>query len=544
MKVVIYARFSSHSQTEQSIEGQLKICYEYAKAHDYTVIGEYIDRAQSAKTSDRIEFQKMIADSDNKTFQGVLVYQLDRFARNRIDSAIYKSRLKKNGIKVISAKENISEDASGILMEGVLESMAEYYSAELSQKIRRGMDINASKCLSTGSNPGLGYKVDKDRQFYVDEDEAKIVVEIFKRYARGETKKEIVEDLKRRQIKTSRGNYFAPNSLNHILRNKRYIGIYIYKDKEIKDGMPRIVDDDLFYRVQERLDKNMYTKSQTKAKEEYLLTTKLFCGHCNEMMTGYSGTSKTGRSYHYYTCKNTRKKLCDKKIIDKNYLEDLVVEYCLKLLDKESIKYLAKMIAEECKKTEESYIIKDLKKKLNETETAINNLFKALEYGTASELVLARLEERQKDKANLEKELAIEETKNIVLSEDEITAFLTYISTKPVTDIKQKKALINIFVHSVYLYDDHFDLILNGSDKRLNIDNIPITYIDAALENKEPVHGSSLKRIVPPDSYLCSRTDKVLEFFYFVVLKQGSLQRLLCLCVPGMALIQSEINQP
>ena len=399
---------------------------------------------------------------------------------------------------VLFTKENISEDASGILMEGVLESMAEYYSAELSQKIRRGMDINASKYLSIGSNPGLGYKVDKDRKFYIDEDEGKSVVEIFKRYARGETKKEIVQDLKRRQIRTSRGNYFAPNSLSHILRNKRYIGYYIYKDKEIKDGMPRILDDDLFYRVQDRLDKNMYTKSQSKAKEEYLLTTKLYCGHCNEMMTGYSGTSKTGRSYHYYICKNARKKKCDKKLIDKNYLEDLV-EYCLKLLDKESIKYLAKMIADECKKTEESYIIKDLKKKLGETETAINNLFKALEYGTVSELVLARLEERQKDKADLEKELAIEETKNIILTEDEITAFLTYISTQPVTDIKQKKALINIFVHSVYLYDDHFDLILNGSDKRLNIDNIPITYIDAALENKEPIHSSSLKSIVPPE---------------------------------------------
>ena len=156
------------------------------------------------------------------------------------------------------------------------------------------------------------------------------------------------------------------------------------------------------------------------------------------------------------------------------------------------------MIADECKKTEESYIIKDLKKKLGETETAINNLFKALEYGTASELVLARLEERQKDKADLEKELAIEETRNIILTEDEITAFLTYISTQPVTDIKQKKALINIFVHSVYLYDNHFNLILNGSNKRLNIDNIPITYIDAALENKEPIHSSSVKSIVPP----------------------------------------------
>lgn len=242
----------------------------------------------------------------------------------------------------------------------------------------------------------------------------------------------------------------------------------------------------------------MYTKSQSKAKEEYLLTTKLFCGHCNEMMTGYSGTSKTGRSYHYYICKNVRKKKCNKKIIDKNYLEDLVVEYCLKLLDKESIKYLAKMIAEECKNTEESYIIKDLKKKPNDTELAINNLFKALEYGTASELVLVRLEERQKNKTNLEKELAVEKTKNIVLTEDEITAFFTYISSKPFTDIKQKKALINIFVHSVYLYDDHFDLILNGSDKRLNIDNIPITYIDVALENKEPVHSSSVKNIVPP----------------------------------------------
>ena len=176
-----------------------------------------------------------------------------------------------------------------------------------------------------------------------------------------------------------------------------------------------------------------------------------------------------------------------------------MVEYCLKLLDKESIKYLAKMIANECKKTEESYIINDLKKKLSETETAISNLFKTLEYGTASELVLVRLEERQMDKEKLEKELAIEKTKNIILTEDEITAFLMHISRKPITDIKQKRALINIFVHSVYLYDDHFNIILNGSGKRLNIDNIPITYIDAALESGECIHSSSVKSIVPPD---------------------------------------------
>ena len=168
MNLVIYARYSSHSQTEQSIEGQLQTCYEFAKNNGHIVIGEYIDRAQSGTTDSRAEFQRMIADSDKHTFEAVLVYQLDRFARNRYDSAINKAKLKKNGVRVISARENISDDASGILVEGVLESMAEYYSAELSQKIRRGMDINAEKCLSNGSNPGLGCYVDEERRFHVD----------------------------------------------------------------------------------------------------------------------------------------------------------------------------------------------------------------------------------------------------------------------------------------------------------------------------------------------------------------------------------------
>ena len=146
MNMVIYARFSSHSQREESIEGQLKVCYEYAKNNNHVIVGEYIDRAISGTSDNRPQFQKMIADSDKKCFQGILVYQLDRFARNRYDSAVYKAKLKKNGVKVYSARENITDDASGILVEGLLESMAEYYSAELSQKIKRGIELNASKC--------------------------------------------------------------------------------------------------------------------------------------------------------------------------------------------------------------------------------------------------------------------------------------------------------------------------------------------------------------------------------------------------------------
>lgn len=250
MNIVIYARYSSHNQTEQSIEGQLETCYEYAKNNNQTVIGEYIDHAQSGTTDNRAEFQRMIADSDKHTFEAVLVYQLDRFARNRYDSAINKQKLKKNGVRVISARENISDDASGILVEGVLESMAEYYSAELSQKIRRGMNINAEKHLSNGSNPGLGYVVDEERQFHIDPKTAPIVREIFEMYASGKTVTEINQYLNDRQIRTSHGNEFNKNSMHRILRNKRYIGYYIYKDTEVPDAMPRIIDDELFMRVQ------------------------------------------------------------------------------------------------------------------------------------------------------------------------------------------------------------------------------------------------------------------------------------------------------
>ena len=139
MKAVIYARFSSEKQNEASIEGQLRECMQYAEYNDIQVVGNYIDRAFSAKTDNRPEFQRMIKDSYRHTFDCIIVWKLDRFARNRYDSAHYKALLKKNGVKVISAKETIAEGSEGILLESVLEGMAEYYSADLSEKVIRGL---------------------------------------------------------------------------------------------------------------------------------------------------------------------------------------------------------------------------------------------------------------------------------------------------------------------------------------------------------------------------------------------------------------------
>ena len=156
MKAVIYARYSSDNQTEASIEGQLRECMEFAERAEIDVVGNYIDRALTAKTDNRPEFQRMIKDSYKHAFDCIIVWKLDRFARNRYDSAHYKSLLKKNGVKVISAKESIGEGSEGILLESVLEGMAEYYSVDLAEKVSRGMTENALKAKFNGGSVPFG----------------------------------------------------------------------------------------------------------------------------------------------------------------------------------------------------------------------------------------------------------------------------------------------------------------------------------------------------------------------------------------------------
>ena len=500
MNVVIYARFSSHTQNEQSIEGQLKECKAYAAANGMTIIGEYIDRAMTGTNDNRPDFQKMIRDSERHKFEAVLVYQLDRFARKREDSAIYKARLKRNGVRVISAREPIAQDASGILVEGVLESMAEYYSAELSQKIHRGMDINAEKCLSIGSNPGLGYIVNKDKTFSVDPEGAAIVREIYERFAAGETKSEIVRDMQRRHVKTALGNEFTMNSLTKMLSNKRYIGYYLYKGTETPDGMPRILDDELFYRVQILLEKTHAVHTKSHGDGEYLLTTKLFCGHCKEMMVGYGGTSKTGKKYHYYACKKSRKKECDKKIVGKEYIEDRVIQVCLDLLTEENCKFIAEKVTEAVSSDRDILPIRNLKKAIKDADTAIENLWQSLERGETSDLISERIREKQAEKEKYLAELEKEERKITILTEPQVLAFLDYIRKLPNNDVNKRRAIINIFVNAIYLYDDRFTVIFNSGSRMLEVKDIPLDDIETALAGYSGVlHTGSLgSELAPP----------------------------------------------
>ena len=330
MKAVIYARYSSDNQREESIEGQLRECKEYADKNGITILCSYIDRALSAKTDNRPEFQKMVQDSAKGLFDTVLVWKLDRFARNRYDSAHYKAVLRRNGVKVVSATENISDGPEGIILESMLEGMAEYYSAELAQKINRGLTENALKGKNNGGGIPLGYQLTDDQHLRIDPSTAPIVREIYQRYAEGETVRSIITSLNERHILTQKQKPFRPNSLHSVLCNRKYIGEYRYKDIIIPDGVPSIIPKDLFERVQMRVEKNKRTPARAKAEEEYLLTTKLFCGHCGRMMIGESGKSHTGAIYRYYKCSGAKRKLgCRKKAVKKDWIECIAVQYTI-----------------------------------------------------------------------------------------------------------------------------------------------------------------------------------------------------------------------
>ena len=467
MNIVNYARFSSHAQNEQSIEGQLKTCFEFAERNGYRVVGDYIDRAISGVAAEnRPEFQRMIADAAKRQFQAVLVYQLDRFARNRYDSATYKSKLKKYGVRVISARENISDDASGILIEGVLESMAEYYSVELGQKIKRGMELNAEKCLSIGSGVSLGYSVDENKHYVVHEDEAAVVRKIYDMYTGGSTVADIIRYLNETGVRTRLGNPYNKNSLRTVLINRRYLGIYVYKDTEIPGGIPRIIDDETFYHAQEIMAKNKKAPARAKAIDEnYLLTTRLYCGDCNAAITGVSGTSHTGAVYQYYQCVTSRRKGgCKKKTVKKAYIEDRVIEETVKILTPAYIDMLARSIESCCEKKRNTDSLKRLTKLVRENEKATDNLIKALETGKAADVISAQIEKRQKEKAELEAQLAMEKIQRPLLKYEDMRFFLERFAKGDPSDINYRQALVDVFIRRIELFDDHMIVYFNASD--------------------------------------------------------------------------------
>ena len=474
-KAVIYARFSSHAQTEQSIEGQLRECYDFAKRNDITIIAEYIDRALTGTSDKRPQFLKMIDDSKKKHFEYVLVYQLDRFARNRYDSANYKAKLKKNGVRVLSAKENISDDASGILIEGVLESMAEYYSAELSQKTKRGVKESLLKGHFIGGYTLLGYNI-VNKKWVVNPEEAEIVRDVFNRYRNGEKGKAIIDRLNGQGIKPKNGKAFTMMGICRMIRNEKYIGIVTVDGTTYLDVVPPIVDKRLFKECNLIMDGHKHRQREVYHENPYILSGKMYCGYCGNTITAETGTSHNGRVYHYYKCfgRKSDKNSCSKKNVKQDYIESVVfgatVEYVLtpKVIDKIAKTVVDNFNAEIEKPTALLAFEKDLKT----VKKSIDKILTAIEEGIYTKSTKEKLLSLEATQEDLEAKIAVEKAKQIKpLELVDVRTFLNYYARKQYENGQEKNEFFNSFINRVFLFDDKVIILYNTNKretKRLN----------------------------------------------------------------------------
>ena len=496
---IIYARYSSSSQTEQSIEGQLDVCNKYAKENDLYIVNTYIDRAMTGTNDNRPDFQRMLSDSEHENWEVVLVYAIDRFGRNSTEIAVNKMRLKKNGKKLISATQRTSENLDGsinldgILLENIYIGMAEYYSQELAQKIRRGLKESRKKGQFCGGSIPYGYYV-KDKHLFVDEEKAEIVKFIYEQYSYGETVPSIIVKMNEKGF-LHYGKPFVPNCIYHILRNEKYAGITRING-ELFDIYPKIISEEVFAKVRKRIDANKFGKRGVA--EVYLLRNKIRCGYCGSPISAECGTSSKGKKVRYYQCRG-RKKLkngCTKSAVRKEVLEKFVLDHIYETLSngaetEKIISYLMKIQEEQAR---ECPAIKVLEKEKRQTETALNNVMSAIEQGIISNTTNKRLHELESKLEDIDKNLLIEKSKTIyTLPRNEIKEFyLKALKLEPLL-------LINYLVDEILLYDDRIEIkykspIKNGPDDNRGFSFYEkIVFMQIVIQNKkEPIYKEML----------------------------------------------------
>ncbi len=452
---VIYARYSSDNQSEQSIEGQLRVCNDYANTHDMVILDTYIDRAMTGTNDNRPAFQKMIKDSHRKEWDVILLYKLDKFSRNKYEMAIHKKTLKDNGVRVISATEYIPDSPEAIILESMLEGYAEYYSAELSQKVKRGMKETRIKGNFMGGYLLYGYKI-VNKKIVINEEQAEVVKYIFDEYAHDVFVKDIIANLTAKGI-YNRGKPFARNTIYNILRNEKYSGIYRYNDEIFDNYYPRIVPAETFDKVRLKVDKNRYGKHDKRFK--YLLKFKLKCGYCGESITAECGTNRKGDVQRYYKCYGRKHNNgCEKQNVRKDILESLVTQHVIETLNSETaINTLVNgLLKVQDKQIKTNDTLARLIKELKQTENAINNIMSAVEQGGSTNTAMKRIRELEDKQNTLNKNIAIEKSRTVEkMAEKEIRGYYTKALTYDIENI------VNILVKEVILYDDKMEIIFN-----------------------------------------------------------------------------------
>lgn len=393
------------------------------------------------------------------TVPNVLSRRLNGLKSNLQEAGIsFKTSSKMNGTEIVLTNEKIPQLSS-----------YSHYGVKFD-----GVNAPVTMADDTQDDIALGFKVNKDRQFEIDPNTAPIVETVFEMYANGKTVTEITRHLNSLGYKTSRGVAFNKNSLHTMLKNKRYIGVYTYKGKEIPSGMPRIISDELFNKVAEIMAKNKKAPARARAKVEYLLTTKLFCGRCKEMMTGFSATGKQGTVYNYYICNGRKAKRCEKDMVKKNYIENLVLSQCRKLLSAPNIEKISKEVSAICEAERDTSNLRYLQKRLAESERKRENALNAVletDIPRLRENLYERIAQLEAEQENIREEISKEIMPFPSLTAPKIKFFLMALKKSSMTDEKYKKMLIKIFVNKIFLYDDRITITFHSGDDTVEIND-------------------------------------------------------------------------
>ncbi len=442
-RAVIYARFSSSRQREESIEGQVKECKAFAEYQGYEIVKVYADRAISGRTADRPEFQQMIEDSKDKNFQYVIVYTFDRFSRDSYASAMYKHRLKLNGVRVLSAKERTDDSPAGVLMERVFEGFAEYYSLELAQKVKRGMALNASKGIWPSGAAPFGYQKDAQGKLVQNPEQIPALIKVFEMAAQDYQLREIADYLNMQGFRcpNARGKgIFNYERVKTILRNPIAIGRFVWNDIAIENyNNCQVIPQELFAAVQGRLKikRRVGSKSITNVSN-YALSRKIYCGNCGRPMNGSSGTSHNKNTYYYYRCSSLHK--CDMPNISRDALEEVIADEIIKVLSDENVVRTIARLAIVTIKSEDDPELTNMQHRYAQAKKELKNICDAIATVGVSAALSERLISLQDEIKKLEDEMAIRnaQSKKPIITEDMIMYYLQNMRFEDKQDLLDK----------------------------------------------------------------------------------------------------------
>lgn len=483
---VLYGRYSSHNQKDISVEQQFEKGYELAAEYGIRIIDTYADRAVSGRTDKRRDFQRMMTDAAKGKFRYVIAWKSNRMGRNMLEALINEARLQDLGVRVLYVEEDFDDTAAGRFAARSMMNVNQFYSENMAEDIKRGLYDNAANCMVANGHLPYGYKADETLHYAIDEPKAAVIREIFTRVSCGEAFVDIMASLNARGIKTSYGRPWGRSSFQKILSNERYRGIYIYGDVRKEGGIPRIISDELYFKVQEVITTKKNPQGRHRVNGDYLLTGKLFCGHCKSPMTGVSGTGRSGNLHYYYVCQKRRtEKTCDKKNVRRDEIElqvaQAIKDYALK---DDVIEWIADSTVAYNERKEAESKVGILEDQLAGTEHGIKNIMSAIEQGIITETTKSRLVELESERATIKANIAAARADIVTVSRDDIISGLEMFRDGDVHDKKYQARLFDTFLVAVYAYDDDLRLVFSFSGNKNTI-QIPIESAVNAVENNE-----------------------------------------------------------